>query len=561
MKFKIFSMLLLTVFLSVLTVSAATNFTVSRTSLEFSEPTNSLTFTLTPVNPGSNYSISLPILYDNNNNPITFTASGNLQNINSAQLITINTNVDFSQISLDKSYTGNAIIQESNNPLDNQTITISLTKSFCKFGENGTDLSITEVKIKNAGTTDDTEWKPLDEIEVDVRVENTGTDKVREVNVELGLLDANGRNVINNMDSLSDKKISLGTLNDGNDDIAKFTFNVPIDFKVDDYKLIAKAYSSNKGEKALCTARSSDFDNTIYQSISGTRESNTKRQIIVNNIQVVPDTAQCGDKVQVSADVVNIGDTDYTDQVKVNMYNKELGINIDQIIRQDFNQGDSSNVDFEFDVPKNAKEKSYTLEFTTYYDYDTKKDSYKITSDKKFVNFNSPFKVEGNCQSTQPQNVNAQITSTELSSDTPEAIAGNRVVVQATIKNTGDVDTSYQVSVTGNSAWSNLVSIDPQSLTISPGSSKVVNIALDLDKSAEGTKDFTIGLAFSNKTTQYSVRDFTITKTSQQVQSDAIVEHLKANWLIYVIVLVNVILIIAIIMVIRRMLRPRTPRM
>ena len=142
----------------------------------------------------------------------------------------------------------------------------------------------------------------------------------------------------------------------------------------------------------------------------------------------------------------------------------------------------------------------------------------------------------------------------DLDSDTPEAVAGEEVIVNAELKNTGDSTTTYTVSVSGNSAWSSLVSVTPSTVTLDAGESKTIPIVLELDEDAEGDQDFTIKVAYDDKVTEQEV-GLAIAKTADQ--SQAFKEHLKENWFIYVIVLVNLILIIAIILVIKRMLTPR----
>jgi uncharacterized membrane protein len=211
--------------------------------------------------------------------------------------------------------------------------------------------------------------------------------------------------------------------------------------------------------------------------------------------------------------------------------------------------GDSSTVDFEFDIPENAKEKTYVFELKTYYDYDTRRDTYRITSAKKFINLD-PFKVEGNCEAEVSTNSNVQITA-DLDPETPDAIAGKQVIVTATLRNTGDVKATYTISVSGNSAWSNLNSIEPQVITLEKGESKDSNIILNIDDNAEGDKEFIIKASYGDKSTEQRVA---LTVTKEELQSDAILTHLKDNWFIYAIVLVNVILLVAIVLVVRRML-------
>jgi uncharacterized membrane protein len=310
-----------------------------------------------------------------------------------------------------------------------------------------------------------------------------------------------------------------------------------------------KTYKNGK-EAAICGSSSSDLDNTYYQTIDGIRQTDEDRQVIVDNIVSSPEEiVQCGDKVQVSGDVVNIGDIDYEDQVKVNLYNKELGIDIDKVISGDLNQGDSESIDFDFDVPANAAEKTYTLQFTTYYDFKSG-DSYRTVSQEKFLH---TLKVQGNCKPVTNNNPKVQI-SAELDPETPEAIAGKQVMIKATIKNIAEAPADYTLSVYGNSAWSSLVSIEPATLSLAAGESKTAIIVLNVDKDAKGENDFTIKSTSGSYSTEQNVA---LSVSQSQVQLGSFIDSIVKNWFIYVIILVNLVLIIAIILVIKRMISPR----
>lgn len=570
MKSKIISMFLLTVICSLAIVSASANFTVTTsTPVDLTKNLVSTSFLITPngpVNQSVNIAVNIPTKISDSkaselplNPPFIFnfqnvpfgTAQGPIQ---ISYTGTVPTNYQIGRFTAN----ANITVTDAANPTNTltQTVPISFVNDFCTNGENGTDLSISSVEINN-NDGDDTDWVPLDSISVKVEVSNDGTEKISSVAAEIGIYDITGKNVVSKLDGLANKKIKLSSINDGDSKTADFKFNVPVDFKEEEYRLVVKAYSDNKGQKNLCTAHSSDLDNNYYQLISGSRETDEGKHIILNNIVLSPETsAQCGEKVQVSAEAVNIGDTDYEDQVKVTIYNKELNINKEEILNENFDQGDSSAINFEFDIPETAAEKTYTLEFRTYYDFDSSDDSYSISSDEKFT---KTFKVEGNCKPATPitPTTKPPVISAELDSETPEAIAGNQVIIKTTVKNNGDKEAVYSLSVLDNSAWSDVESIEPKVLTVSAGLSKEASIVLNLNKDAAGDKEFLIRATYGENNEQTSQKvALTITKQSG-ADLGPIAQHFRENWFIYVIVLINVILIIAIIVVIRRMMRPR----
>lgn len=574
MKTKIISSILLSVIV-VLTLVNALPSATSTTPATFTKTVTQSSFILTNT-------FATPVNFKINNLPLTLTDPKSNSIVITTPQITYNnvaSGANTGNIILTYTgdttnfivgtYTGNILVTviDSSNP--NNTITmnvpVTFTNTFCKSGDNeSTGISISEVNIKN-NDGDDTDWKPLDSIDIKVKVDNSG-DKVSSVYVELGLIDVNGKNVIGTVENLNNKKISLGSISSDKDKTAEFKFNVPSDFNEEDYKLVVKAYKSGN-EATICTSSSSDLDNSIYQTVSGARETDAARQVVVTNIVTSPEeTVSCGDKVQISGDVVNIGDTDYSDQFKVTLYNKDLKVNLEQVITQDLNQGDSYNVDFEFDVPQDAAEKSYNLEFRTNYDYDTNDNTYGEQSANKFI---KTIKVLGNCQGSTTDNTGTGTTpstnipqlkiSAELDPETPEAIAGKQVIVRSTLKNTGTTPSSYNIAIVGNTAWSNILSVDPQVVTLAPGESKDVNIVLALDPAAQGDKEFSVRALYgaaNDKAIEQKVA-LTITKGSSSTTSgstSAIADHFKRNWFIYLIIIVNIVLIVAIIAVIRRML-------
>jgi hypothetical protein len=549
------------IFLTVLLVASfvlAANFTTAPNALRFTQPTTQLTFTITPPavdasNPDYSYTMAFPDIAMDDGQLIQFTPSGDsvtgllIDSITGSKTITVDAVVDYSEISIGKTYSDNIVL--TNIEDDTQTISmpVSFVGSFCKYGEIGEDLEITDVKIDN-NDGDDEEWSPLDEIEIEVEVSNNADDKIKDVIVELGLYNSEGKNIVKDLDDLDNEEIDLGSIKDDDEDTAIFTFTIPADFESENYKLVLKTYSDDVGQDELCVAQTSEFDNDYYQSISGEREEEEEKHVIIDNIKISPSLAQCGETVQVTAEVFNIGDEDYEDQVKITLFSQELGLNLEEIVREDLDQGDSEVIEFEFQIPAETTEKLYTLSFETFYDYDEDDDDYDIESEDNFM---ATLRVEGNCAVIEKT---ARITA-ELDDETPNAVPGKQVIINANLENTGDVETTYTLSVSGNSAWSELVSLDPQLVTLAPGDTKEVTIVISIDADAKGDQEFKIRASYDSKTTEQRVA---LTMSEEQdAELGPTVDHLKSNWFIYVIILVNIILIIAIILVIRSMVAPR----
>jgi len=432
------------------------------------------------------------------------------------------------------------------NIVDNlaHTDSLSLTQlqTFCKYGQIG-ELEITDVDISNEGEGDKDEWGLMDEITIEVKVENThDTDKIKEIFVELALYDSEGKNVADDLvyDTSDEEKFDLGNLADGDEETATFTFRVPADFTDGTYRLAVKSYSDDLGERNACADLYDDYDEeNFYQEINIERESDEGKFIAFDNIAITPTDATCGDEVTIDLTAFNIGDEEQ-DQVKIILVNKELGINLDTEIKKDMAEGDDEKVSFTFIVPANTADKTYNLELDAEYDYSN--GIYRETLDEVVK---VPFKVIG-CSAVQTTGKVVSINNAILDS---EAIAGKAMTVKATIENLDLTSPqSYVIDASGYESWATLDSISERILTVSAGSTNQVTFTFTIDKSAEGTKEFTVyvtppqGGEVETRTVQVNIEP-------------ASAFGLGGNSLIWVIGIVNLVLVILIIVVAVRLSR------
>ena len=103
-------------------------------------------------------------------------------------------------------------------------------------------------------------------------------------------------------------------------------------------------------------------------------------------------------------------------------------------------------------------------------------------------------------------------------------------------------------------------SIEPRSITLNPGESRDINLVLTVNKDAQGDNELTIRATSDGQVIAEQRISLLVGKASGitgDAQLGPFVNHLRNNWFIYLIVLVNVVLIIAIILVIRSMVSPR----
>ena len=430
---------------------------------------------------------------------------------------------DFPAISITATDANDASITET------KSTTFTFTKGYCEYSEVGSDLRITRIKDNNLDNTDDWEWSLLDDIEIAVKVENNGNDDI-DGTLEYALYDSNSNSFVD----LDQDEIDFSVDEDKSKEIL-INFQLPpseLDFDSSSktYKLYVKVYEEDS-EEDQCADR--EYGSDAYKTITIEKES---KDVALGDINIVS-TALCGDTVEVKATAYNIGRND-EDKVKVTLYNKELGLNLNQEFSS-LDVGESKSLEFSFKIPENATEKTYTLQMSTLFDYDDDDEIYDKSSE---TSFNKDIKVSGNCvkvvKSSADLSLDLQTPDTEIKS-------GKEVTVKATIKNTGDQKTTYTLGVSDNDDFSSVQSITPATVTLEPGKSQDALITLKLNSDASGENTFKVKLYFDTKTIEQPA-SLTVTKSGFDL---GFLSNITSNWLIWVIVLINVVLIGAIIIV------------
>lgn len=437
---------------------------------------------------------------------------------------------DFSGLSFGTSNT--VTVTANSGTVHSNSASFSVEKTFCKNGAAGTNLTIDRVDMSSDGE-DDNNWRFLDTITVEVRVENVGDNDVDDVTVELGLYDSSGVNKVGDLEFINtdEEKIDLGDINDGDKEIVTFEFKVPADMNSGDYKLAVKAYSKKSGESKICVDSSGDLNANTFEDISVEQENDEGKFMAFDNIKLIPSDITCGDAVTLEADVYNIGDQD-EDRVSVNLLNKELGIDSNYEIGKGLDQGDNQKITFSFEIPKNAADKTYKLALSSEYDY--KNGNYRQSSDDDTI---VPLTLIG-CSVQQSTD---RIASISASLDS-EAKAGQDMTVTATIKNLGNSTASFIVNAKGFDSWATLNEVSPRTISLAPGESSDVTISLKAKNSAAGSESFVIEALANGKAESRTVE--------VSVESGSGLSGLfKNNALVWVIGIINLVLIILIIVV------------
>ncbi len=446
------------------------------------------------------------------------------------------------------------------------SLAVNLISGFCKSGEAGGNLSIDRVKVSNSGT-DDLIWKPLNKVEIEVKIANNNLDhSIKDVNIQMGLFDSSGRNRISdlNFDNTDQEKISIGSISKDSTDTETFSFTVPADLESGDYKLAIKAYSNNLKEQNECTDTSSDLDKNFYSGISVEKESDKSKFIAFDNNVLNPDRVSCGDTINLATEVFNIGDADQ-DQVKVTLFNTELGIKQSYEIRNNLNQGDKQKVSFNFQIPPNAQNKVYQLELTADYDYRSSNSEYRQSlGDSTKVGLtvigctgttgtgSTSGTSTGTGSTTGTTSSSSRALISEGTASTPEA--GKAFTATVKVTNSGTSADSFIVDASGYDSWATLDSITGRLVTLQAGESKDVKFNFVVNNDASGSNSFDMKVL--------SAKDSSVV-ASQSVEVPAIKSSSSSfsfnlsqgNTLIWVIGAINVVLILLIIIVAVRISR------
>ncbi|MDP2628506.1 MAG: putative S-layer protein [Nanoarchaeota archaeon] len=419
--------------------------------------------------------------------------------------------------------------------LDNVVIegtATSSTADFCAY-DSGVTQNPGELKVDIRDITviegygKDEEWLPLDEVEIEVRVENDGNYDVDDISLEWGIADSNLNNWVLEMDEIKEFN-----LKDGKDDTFIVTFQLrekDLDMDLDEivgnnYKIVVRATgtiddrdSSNDGEKSC-----------HYDSEDVSIEEETDF-VIINNIDF-PETVQCGMDVQILADVWNIG-SDEQDDVLVLLRNTELGIDE----RTEFSrikEFDNEKLTFTVQIPEDASEKTYYLEFTV---FDEDGDIYENDFDDEDSKFTAPLVVEGNCGVSQKALVSASLQS--------GGKAGDDLVIKTTITNTGTTSATYTLNAADYSSWASLSSIDPITLIVNSGESKEALLTFKVNNDASGDQTFNIEVLSGTDLVMKQPVSVSIEQSGFGGFS------FGSNWYLWLIGALNVILVIIIIVI------------
>jgi hypothetical protein len=547
MKNKLLVLATILLSLTMLSVVNAASISLSQPTIYFSKAVNSSSITLTNTGATSLnlvFPASIDITNSAGTDSVTYSISSNTVVPNGTST-TVNLQLisgpnDWRNFKIGDIRSNTVLFKEVGNPSNNATLTVSVVNDFCKYGEVG-DLEIYDIEDDTKDNEDEWIWHPLDAIKITVDEIYNGFDKDKNIRVEYALYGGNGRKVdFGDMDTYTTLSIR-----DEDDEDVFFEFQVPADVEDGTYTLFVKAFLKNDEDEG-CT---STFGNAeYYKEVTIGREDD--RAVVVDKNELPALEATCGEAVDMNIKVYNIGIED-EDKVLVNIYNKELGIDLSSVIT-DLREGYSDEVFFNFDIPTDATEKSYNFDVIIYYNYDDDNSRCNTETDLPCYDedslrdldktFTASVFVKGNCAGSVSEK-DVSITA-ELITAEDEIRAGREVKIKVTYTNTGSQMTSFVAGLSGYEEWATILSIEPQSFTLVPSESKDVVFTLKVNSGVSGEQVFKVKALYDG-----NVKEKLVSLSIGSGFNFNLPGIFGENRLLLWVVIINVVLIILIIIV------------
>jgi len=423
--------------------------------------------------------------------------------------------------------------------LGETSLIVTLSNNACTYPNVNGNLEVDVNSIEvTKGFGDNAEWYPLDEIEAKINVANNGDDDIKNIAVKWQLYDQTTQTKI-----VSGEEDDF-TLNDGDET------DLTVNFKLD------KISKLKAGDKYVFYAWATGKDYSIDDSnrticASTTNEASGEDSIVLNidnnfvilNSITISNSASCGSQIEVTGKAWNIGEEDEED-VYFKVYNTELGIS-QKVEIGDIDSLESNDFTFTINVPTDAEEKDYDLNFLVYDDSDDIFENDDEDQSKTSISFS----VTGGCSTEAPALVNAKLDS--------EAIAGKELIIKATITNTDSKTNTFTLGLDEYSEWASLEDLDKTTLTLNAGESQEVVVTLKVNNDASGDQKFNIVVKQDTKVLSQPV-SVSIAKSSLFPSfSGMFAGFSEGNSYLYGIIALNVLLVLVIIIVAAKMAKKK----
>ena len=447
-------------------------------------------------------------LKDDNGDVITLTITSNKPTtlLKPGETIDFNATADVSVDQALKSYSTSLVINSAEGASTSVSLGVNVIQTFCDSGVIG---NFFDLDINEPDSGDD--FYPQVIIPVDVTVDNRNDDD-RDVVITADLFDATD-------DEFLDEEVEVtGSVDSNSNDDFSLELVVPTDVKdTHDYRLYVKVFEDGEEEKQ-CRERNVAID-----------IKKETHSVIVDKVSL-PDTVNCGEVVDGSITLINIGKRD--EDAKVKVTNPELKISEERTINID--SGDKRTLSIPIKIPEAAAEKNYTLSIQTLFNLVSS--TYEQSKTKTIG-----LAVQGNCGAAEANTV----ISLEVLS---QPYINERFGIKVQVFNIGKEKAAYKITADNYQSWARLDLIEPVTLTIEPGRSDSAIAYLTPTTELQGDRRITIKAISGDKTIEESATVNVKEKLKASTLYGRVTERLS-NLSGFDLATVNIVLIVAIILI------------
>jgi hypothetical protein len=370
--------------LTITAVAASTNFTVTNLQLgsETQKRNETLTGTLTVTNTGTEnltaFSLSTTTAigsFKTTDYNITATNVPTTLNAGASATINIEAKIPFSHPAIDSTTFEKKALHVGTLTFSGTAGSTTITQPSTISIQARNKLKIDKVRLTIGGTSkslndgdDFKKIKPLDQFEVTVTMENDYSD-----NENVDMPDVEVRIFTDDNDFSYDENEKDDV--DSNDKTEFTGFDSDeIDIDADDnIKLTVTAFGT------------ADHGTGIVGGLHGDKAEITlkidreKNEFIIRSPVLFPGTAQCGDVIELSGEIVNIGSKDHDDDdVEIEASFSE-GNYLERITGLNLDSGDSENFDFpSIRIPTSLAAGTYDVFIKTFYDKTSRSNAEKL---------------------------------------------------------------------------------------------------------------------------------------------------------------------------------------
>ncbi|NPE26576.1 DUF1616 domain-containing protein [Methanococcoides sp. SA1] len=253
---------------------------------------------------------------------------------------------------------------------ENSEETVLIEKvELCEDEADKDDLQILKIQDERKDNDDEWNWKPGDDIEITLQLENSEYSE-RNFQAELVLLNEDNEEV--EMTDNPSRLIEDKEVEEGETEEFEFEFKIKPGLPEGEYTLYAKVQAEDNDN--ICTSMKA-YDSSNPKTI---QIEKAERNVVIKNV-IGPAIAKTHSEVQYNATIINLG-SEEEEKAQAIIYNNQLNL-IEKITTENLEAGEERNITFTFTVPENASLEQHAILFSTEFDYNEKQDYYGEESD------------------------------------------------------------------------------------------------------------------------------------------------------------------------------------